>query len=242
MPPPDIARIAAAAGVKSIEWSGDTHVPAGKTKTAENVGKLTRAEGLTVAAYGSYYRVGCDAPSDAFQKVTDTAMALGAKVIRVFAGETGSKVAREYVWRKVIDETQRIADLAQRAGLALSFEFQANTLNDCGDSSRRLMESIERENVYTYWQPDPRLLHDEQLEGLDEVVDFVSNVHVFHWVKGRRVPLTDGQNDWRRYLGRLTRTKRDHTALIEFVQDDLPARFKRDAGTLLEIVESLPSR
>ncbi len=199
-------------------------------------------EGLIVAAYGSYYRVGYEASSMPFQKVMDTAVALGAKVIRVFAGETGSKSARDYVVRKVIDETQRIADLARSAGLSLSFEFQANTLNDSGKSSRRLMESIERDNVYTYWQPDPRLLHDEQLEGLDEIIDYVSNVHVFHWVKGRRLPLADGQNDWRHYLGRLARTKRDHTALIEFVQDDLPAKFERDAATLREIVESLPQR
>jgi len=217
-------------------------VPAGRVKTAENVGKITREAGLTVAAYGSYYRVGSRSPVAPFEKVMDTTQALGARVIRVFAGETGSKTAREHVWRLVAEETQRLADLAKPAGLTLSYEFQANTLNDCGESSRKLLELVQRDNVRTYWQPDPRLFRDEQLQGLEQIIDYVNNIHVFHWVKGRRLPLADGEDDWRHYMAKLARTKRDHMALIEFVQDDLPNKFARDAATLRDIVESLPNR
>jgi len=166
-----------------------------------------------------------------FNMVLETAVALGAPVVRVFAGDSGSKVAREHVWRKVTTETQRIAEQAKPLGISIAFEYQANTLNDTGDSSRQLIEGIGRDNVSTFWQTDARLLRDEQLEGLEEVLDYVSNVHVFHWAKGRRLALTEGENDWRHYLGKLNRTKRDHIA-----------NFERDAATLRLIVESLPHR
>lgn len=238
----EIVRIAASSYVDAIEWSGETHAPAGKVKTAQKVGQITRESGLKVAAYGSYYRVGCESTTMPFSAVLDTAVALGAPVIRVFAGDMGSKVAREHVFRKVTTETQRIADLAKPLGISIAFEFQANTLNDTGESSLQLVEGIGRDNVYTYWQPDARLLQDEQLQGLDEIVDHVNYVHVFHWAKGRRCALSEGENDWRHYLAKLNRTKRDHIALIEFVQDDLPANFERDAAILRHIIDSLPHR
>ena len=238
----DVVRTAVAGHVDAIEWSGDTHVPAGKVKTAEKVGNLTRDAGLKVAAYGSYYRVGHESTTMPFNTVLDTTVALGAPVIRVFAGDSGSQVAREHVWRKVTTETQRIADQAKPSGISISFEYQANTLNDTGKSSRQLLDAINRDNVFTHWQPDSRLLHDEQLEGLEEIVDHVSNLHVFHWVKGRRLPLAEGENDWRHYLAKLKRTKRDHIALLEFVQDDLPSNFVRDAATLRHVIDSLPHR
>lgn len=242
LPAEEVIRLAYSAGLTGIEWSGDTHVPAGKLVRARNVGNATRDAGLKVAAYGSYYKVGYETPGAPFDAVLETALALGAPEIRVFAGDSGSKVAREHIWRRVATETQRIADKARSQGISISFEFQANTLNDSPKASLQLLESIDRENVFTYWQPDARLLHDELLQGLEEVVDHVSNMHVFHWAKGRRMALSDGEKDWRHYLSKLWRTKRDHYALIEFVQDDLPSKFERDAETLLGILETLPHR
>jgi sugar phosphate isomerase/epimerase len=242
LPSAEVIRIAASANVDGIEWSGDTHVPAGKLTTARNVGNATRESGLKIAAYGSYYRVGYETPALPFDAVLETAIALGAPGIRVFAGDTGAKVAREHIRRRVATESQRIADKAASRGIGICFEYQANTLNDSPKASLELLEAIDRENVFTYWQPDARLLHDEQLQGLEEIVDHVSNVHVFHWAKGKRLALGEGEKDWRHYLSKLWRTKRDHFALIEFVQDDLPSKFERDAKTLLEILGTLPHR
>lgn len=242
LPAVEVVRLVSASGLEAIEWSGDTHVPAGKLTTARNVGNATRDAGLRVASYGSYYKVGYETPALTFDTVLETALALGAPEIRVFAGDVGSKVAREHVWRRVTTEAQRAADKATTQGISISFEFQANTLNDSPKASLQLLEAINRENVFTYWQPDARLLHDELLQGLEEVVDHVSNTHVFHWAKGRRMTLSDGESDWRHYLSKLWRTKRDHFALIEFVQDDLPSKFERDAETLRGILETLPHR
>ena len=58
---------------------------------AREVRGLTEAAGLTVAAYGSYYKAGhSEAAGLPFPQVLDTALALGAPVIRVWAGPAGS--------------------------------------------------------------------------------------------------------------------------------------------------------
>lgn len=242
LPAAEVIKVASQAQTEGIEWSGEPHAPAGKIPVAKQVGQMTRDAGLQVAAYGSYYRVGCEkAGTTPFKAILDTAAALGAPTIRVWAGDCGSKTAREHVWRKVVSETQRLAEMARPAGISLSFEFQANTLNDTGESSQRLMQTVARDNVFTYWQPDGRLLQDEQLAGLADIRDWLSNVHVFYWQKGRRMPLSEGDGDWKPYLALIARSKRDHMALIEFVQDDLPSKFLADAAALKEMIHNLPS-
>ena len=92
LPCTEIVRIAKSSGLAGIEWGGDIHVPAGDLAAAEAAAELTAQAGLSVCAYGSYYRAGTDGADfhAAFQKVLDTAVHLGAPVIRIWAGNTGS--------------------------------------------------------------------------------------------------------------------------------------------------------
>ena len=81
--PEEIIALAKEAGLTGIEWGGDIHVPAGDTKTASEIGRKTREAGLAVLSYGSYYRG--DEGED-FAPVLASAKALGAPVIRIWAG------------------------------------------------------------------------------------------------------------------------------------------------------------
>ena len=54
----DVIHYAHKAHLKSIEWHGQNHVPHGDLETARLIGQSTRAAGLAVAAYGSYYVLG----------------------------------------------------------------------------------------------------------------------------------------------------------------------------------------
>ena len=58
LPPEEIVRLAAGCGLGAIEWGGDVHVPPGDIANAARVGEMTRAAGLAVSSYGSYYRLG----------------------------------------------------------------------------------------------------------------------------------------------------------------------------------------
>ena len=87
-PREDVIRYAQAAELQVIEWHGETHVPHGDLKTARRVGQKTRAAGLAVAAYGSYYVLGkSEGQGLTFDAVLETAEELGAPMIRVWAGE-----------------------------------------------------------------------------------------------------------------------------------------------------------
>lgn len=240
MAPDDLVRLAQQANLKAVEWGGDRHVPHGDVARAEQIRRMTEDAGLAVAAYGSYYRVGCDGKgSPGFGPVLETAVALGAPAVRVWAGDKPSSRAGDSWWDLVITETRRIAELAGQAGLSIAFEYHGNTLNDTIDGARRLFRGIERDNVFSYWQSDPALSVRERLRGLKLLRRRLSNVHVFYWFEGARRPLADGEEEWNQYLHVVAETERDHFALLEFVQDDLPPYLIRDAATLISMIKGL---
>ena len=78
--PSEVIRAAREAALTGIEWGADVHVPAGDVSAAKRVGGETRAVGLRVLAYGSYYKPGVS-PAEEFDGVLASAVALRAPVI-----------------------------------------------------------------------------------------------------------------------------------------------------------------
>ncbi|MBR4427430.1 MAG: hypothetical protein IKS77_06970, partial [Spirochaetales bacterium] len=71
------------AGLEAIEWSENHHIPAGDEAFASEVRKLTEDAGLTIAGYGSYYRLGQG--MDVVPSLR-TAKTIGAGQMRIWAG------------------------------------------------------------------------------------------------------------------------------------------------------------
>ena len=235
--PAKIVDLVVAAGLEGIEWGGDIHVPHGDRKRAMEVGRLTRDAGLMVAAYGSYYRTGVsEAAGLRFSEVLATAVALRAPAVRVWAGNRGSWEASPELRSAVVADSRRIADMAKAAGLTVSLEYHSGTLTDSSDSAVALLEKIGRDNVSTYWQPPVGLSTQDRLAGLSRLLGYLSNLHVFHWTEsaGRicRCPLSEGADEWARYLDVIGQTGRERYAMIEFVRGETPESFLKDAETL----------
>jgi sugar phosphate isomerase/epimerase len=182
---------------------------------------------LAVCSYGSYYRVGHD-DSPSFEDVLDSALALHAPIVRVWAGRRGAVEADESYRKRVIEDSLRIARLAEQAGLGVAYEYHGNTLTDTNASALRLLQEADHPAISTYWQARDEGDEEAQLEGLRAILPRLSHVHVN---TGRR-PLAEGANFWQRCLDVVRGTGRDHWALIEFVQGDAPEAFLRDAITL----------
>jgi sugar phosphate isomerase/epimerase len=212
------------------------HVPHGDIARAKEVARLTAEAGLAVASYGSYYYAGESRPED-FPAVLDTAAAMGAPLIRIWAGKRASSQADADYRGLVAAEAVRIAGLAAARGVAIAFEFHSGTLNDSADSSRRFLEAVERPNVSTYWQPPIDMTPDDCLAGLAASLDRLSNLHVYHWQGMKRLALEEGQDRWRRYLAAVSQTGRSHWALLEFVAGDDPANLAPDAAALRRMLE-----
>jgi len=84
-----------------------------------------------------------------------------------------------------------------------------------------------------YWQPPRGSEVAYNLDGLDAVLPWLLHAHVFSWgAAGERLPLSDGEAGWMAYLRKIASSGRDHFAMLEFVQDDAPESFVRDAATL----------
>lgn len=233
--PQVIVELVAQAGLEAIEWGGDVHVPHGTVAQARLVRRMTEDAGLAIAAYGSYYRVGHGEPVS-FEAVVESAVALGAPTIRVWAGKQGTASADNAYWARVVGDSRAIGDLAQQAGIVVAYEYHANTLTDTHASALRLLQTVAHPNVKTYWQPPGGAALDENLASLDAILPWLVNVHVFSWRdtagQRERMVLNAKADEWTQYLSKVATTGRDHFAMIEFVRDDDPANFLKDAETL----------
>jgi len=235
LPPREVVSLAKQAGLYGIEWNGDVHLPPGDLGIAREIRELTLESGLYVAAYGSYYRVGqTGASGPSFEQVLETAVELGAPTVRVWPGTVGSDVTDDEVRWKIIQELRRIADLAAKARITISLEFHGGTLTDTNESASQLLVEVDHPNVFTYWQPHNGEETAECVEGLRAIVPRLSNVHVFHWwpTDKDRLPLEQGEERWTQFLDVIDLAPGDRHLMLEFVPDDSPDAFLRDAALL----------
>lgn len=242
-PPDEIITLACQAGLDGVEWGGDVHVPHGDLERATEVGRATREAGLTVSSYGSYYRAGGSAAEEVnFQSVLKTAEALGAPVVRVWAGTTGSTETDDQQKANVIADLQRITSLAESANIEIALEHHRDTLTDRMDSALDLLLAVDAGNLRMYWQPQLDEDIAQREESLGCFLPFLSHVHVYHWIHTgdsyERRPLAEGAMEWQQYFDVVHATGREHFALLEFVQDDSPEQLYADAETLNELLET----
>src|SRR5690606_25566636 len=97
--PEQIVVHAAEAELEVIEWGGDVHVPAGDPERAVQVAQATTDAGLAVCSYGSYFRAGAD---EALTPILDSAEALGAGRVRIWAGRVDSADATPQQYAEVV--------------------------------------------------------------------------------------------------------------------------------------------
>ena len=240
MPCEDVIRHAQAAQLKAIEWHGLNHVPHGDLETARRIGQSTLDAGLAVAAYGSYYVLGqSEGMGLSFDTVLQTAKALGAPMIRVWAGHQNPDQTPDHIRAHIVEEAARVADLAAKAQARIVLEFHADTLTQTGKSCAELLGDLDHPNVSTYWQPTPGVDVIRNLAQLRCVLPWLAGLHVFHWGPTHmdRHPLAKGESDWAQYLAMAGQRNSALNALLEFVKAGIVEQFNEDAATLHRLLE-----
>jgi 3-dehydroshikimate dehydratase len=229
--PEQIIDLAADAGLEAIEWGGDVHVPAGDVVRAASVAKATADSGLAVASYGSYFRSGVD---EELAPVLDTAEALGADRIRIWAGSVGSDEATAADWVAAVERLQVAASEARRRGLGLALEFHSGTLADTAPSTLRLLDAVADRALSTYWQPTVAASDDTVIDEYRALAERTTAAHVFSWwPAGERLPLRARDSLWARFFAEakaVAQPPRD--ALLEFVPGDDPELLAGEAAAL----------
>lgn len=241
--PREIVSACVQSQLEGIEWGGDVHAPPDDLKNARQVGAMTRDAGLAVAAYGSYYR--CD--DTPFEPILETALALGAPVVRVWAGKTDAKDAQAADWQRVSEQLRRACELAHGAGVQVATEFHGGTLTATGASARRLLDEVG-DGLRTLWQPlrigdnFDRMIPENLVE-LGAVAASLSHVHVYEWAndengKRQRLALQNSEQ-WPRYVEALDKIGGERWLLLEFVPDDAANVLTREAAALREFIGDL---
>lgn len=235
--PESIVELCVKSDLQTIEWGGDVHVPPGDADTASRVGEITRESGLSITAYGSYYRL-AGVEEASFKEVLSAAVALGAPAIRVWAGNRGSADADEAFRVAVADDAMRCADLAAEKGISICYEFHGGTLTDTTESAIALLAETEHPFIRSLWQPPHGKSLEECLASLRSITPWLHHMHVFHWWPdhAHRRALGDGRGRWEAYVAELKSSSRDADLLLEFVRGDDPQVLPDDARTLREIL------
>jgi sugar phosphate isomerase/epimerase len=233
LPCSEIIRLAAEAHLDGIEWGGDVHVPPGDTDKARRIAAQTRDAGLKNPSYGSYYRLGVS-PKEDGDRVLDSAVALGASIVRVWAGNIGSADATDAFRIAVTKDAQEMTERAASQGLRIACEWHGGTLTDTLESAQRLLTAVDHPVFGTYWQPRNGQPVESRLSDLRIIAPRLMGVHVFHWgANGERQPLEDGKALWQPCLREIARVGLPPLfAHLEFVPNDDSRQFRDDAATL----------
>lgn len=223
---PTVAALAVECGLTAVEWGADVHVPAGDVAAAKTARTVSADLDLAIPSYGSYLAAG--RPGDVVEagSVLDTALELGAPNVRVWADNSDSAAA----------DLAIICGEAAERQLTISLEFHPGTKTETAAATNALLDEVDADNLFTYWQPDAVLSPDEALAELDAVLPRVTHLHVFSWQPDyTRVPLDEGPPLWPEALRRAAATPSpfgSRIAFLEFVRDDDPAQLRADAATL----------
>lgn len=224
-------------GLDGIEWGGDVHVPHGDVATAKRVAALMEEAGLETLSYGTYYYPGDHAVED-FKGVIDCALALGTKIIRVWAGsKTLPEVSEEYRAR-IIADTQALCDMAKPHGLTVAYEYHGWTLTETLESALQAYEEVGRDNMLMYWQPSIFKTFEENMEALKAMLPHCCNLHMFHWdAEYTRYALEDGADAVKAYLDLANTNPKIYGVMLEFIKDDDIEQMKRDAAVLNKLAK-----
>lgn len=218
------------AGLDSIEWGGDVHVPHGDINEAKKAVEITHGCGLEIAEYGSYYIIG-QSEEELFEKVLNSADTLGAQIIRVWPGMNKSSdtfTSEEY--DKYVLDAKRICALAEKRGVTVALECHPNSLTDEYHTSLKFLSDVDCDNLKMMWQPNQHRPLEYNLDSIKALYDYIVAVHVFSWERKNRLPLAAKENDWKEYINLFS--KKELNYMLEFMHDDNIETLKETASVL----------
>ena len=233
--PAEIIKLVKGAGLDCIEWGADIHCPPGDVENAKKVAAMMAENGLKTVSYGTYYHIYGKADNADFNTLMQTAEVLKTDNLRIWAGQISSQDADEAVWKAAVTDAQRCADIAAEKGKTVSFEYHCNTLTDTLATTVQLLEAVNRDNVFTYWQPQAFSKPEENVKDIQTLLKMqkLKNLHVFSWEDRDRLSLDAHADRWPLYVNAAAPC--NPALLMEFVKET--TQFAADAKYLKTLVE-----
>ena len=227
-----IASAAAASGLSQIEWGSDIHAPRG------DLFRLTElaAAPLPCCSYGTYFRLGID-PLDELPEYIQAAKKLGTDHLRIWAGRKCAAAYTPEERQRFLEQCAAAASVAEAHGAVLCLECHRRSYTETKEGALELMQYVDSPHFRMYWQPNPDISTGENLAYIRLLRQYITHVHVFHWVRDRRLSLQEGIPVWLRYLEALGG---NHHLLLEFMPDDRLESLKEEADALHKLIRFFP--
>lgn len=216
-----IVKIATDIGADCIEWSGDIHVT--DEISAEKAKALCDKAGISICAYGSYYRVG-SRNSEEWKGICRIAHILKAPVIRVWLGSHDSEKTDDETYDTLVSDLKAMCDDASEYGISVCPECHDNTYNNNTDAFLKIRKDTDKENFCTYFQSRYRKLSYD-LDRIIRTAPFIKCVHVsFFDMRREQFPSYDGTY-MKKLVKKLAETGYDNNLIIEFTYPGFKAGY-----------------
>jgi sugar phosphate isomerase/epimerase len=243
--------IAAQAGFAGVEiWGKPPHIPEGVDE--EHIRRIRDracANGIKIPIFGSYVNPSWpeyEAKSDEAIKI---ALRLGAKIIRVWAGNKEPDAAEQDLWEHVAGSLREFALRAEYEGLQLAIEMHSDTLCYTAKGAKRVLEMADAPSLKLNYQvgdfANPDVDNDISLVGDQIIMGHAQNFVASTYKPGSLVRslVRDGNVDYDRVLSLLSERGFNGYVEVEFVKDEeisedaMMESLKNDAQYLIELTK-----
>ena len=231
----EVIALAKEAGVDGIEWGSDVHVPESNVEGAKDVAEKTRAAGLEVLSYGSYFFLG---EGKDFLPFINAALAMGTRTIRIWGGKKERGELDDAGYAALVEETRAIGKLASEYGVTVALEYHGHSITATAEDAARFVSDVDSSAIKLYWQSIIGRAHEDNLKDIDIVAPYLVNVHVFNYIEGKQELLEtgNGPDEWRAYAKRIAEIPGDRAFITEFCKGGLAESFLADAKVLNSII------
>ncbi len=220
--------MAAGAGFAGVEvWGKPPHTPEGLDEDhTRRVRDHARSNGLQIPIFGSYANPSWPEFEQKSDDAIRVALLLGAKIVRVWAGNRNPDVADEALWEQVALGMRQFALRAEDFGLKLAIEMHAETLCLTPEGALRLLGMVGAPNLKLNYQvgnfAEPNVEHDLGLVGDHVVMVHAQNFKVSCCEPGKlnRTLVEAGNVDYDRVLSLLADRGFDGYVEVEFLKDE----------------------
>lgn len=228
----EVAREAAAAGLKVIEWGSDVHAPCKDISRLEEILAVQEKYGIRCCSYGTYFRF-CVTPIEELPDYIRAAKILGTKILRLWAGSKSPWLWTDEEKEKLICQCRQAAKMAEEAGVTLCLECHRNTYTETKEAAMELMQMVNSPAFRMYWQPHSTCTQEENIAYIRHLLDYTTHIHSYYWKDGGKYTLAGGIEEWQAYLREFTG---EHKVLLEFMPDNRIESLQYEADILRRII------
>lgn len=221
-------------GLSHVEWGSDVHAPCNQPEALERIAAMQAQAGITCCSYGTYYRLGVNAPAEIIPYL-HAAKTLGANILRVWCCDKSYSQYSPEQTQALFASAREVACIAQAHGAVICLECHNNTFTEELPGALAIMQAVDSPHFRMYWQPNQFKPHAVNVAYAQAIAPYTTHLHVFHWEGTEKFPLAQGLNKWRDFLPAF---EGDHMLLLEFMPDSRPESLPEEARALRELINT----